>query len=199
MISRKLSRIFGTIMMIAGAALLIAAALLIFRYHVEKQKNTVDTAAICEKIESILPERTAGVIEEREDTEMPALELDGRDYAGILELSSLSVKLPVAASWEEQDTAYRPAVFTGSAYDGSLVVGGRYESGNFDFVDSLNTGETVTFTDMTGTYFSYTVTRITHTKQVDQDTIRDDAEENGDDLTLFVKKSGTFLVVHCKI
>ena len=38
----------------------------------------------------------------------------------------------------------------GSVYDGTLIVGGRSADGNFDFIDQLDAGEELTFTDMTG-------------------------------------------------
>lgn len=48
----------------------------------------------------------------------------------------------------------------GSVYDGTLIVGGRSEDGNFDFIDQLDAGEELTFTDMTGRVFRYTVRKF---------------------------------------
>ena len=78
-------------------------------------------------------------------------------------------------------------------YDGTLIVGGRSEDGNFDFIDQLDAGEELTFTDMTGRVFRYTVRKICHADNARAETLVDSESA----LTLFVKNKGAFLIVRC--
>ena len=72
----------------------------------------------------------------------------------------------------------------GSVYDGTLIVGGRSEDGNFDFIDQLDAGEELTFTDMIGRVFRYMVRKICHADNARAETLADSESA----LTLFVKK-----------
>ena len=75
----------------------------------------------------------------------------------------------------------------GSVYDGTLIVGGGSEDGNFDFIDQLDAGEELTFTDMTGRVFRYKVRKICHADNAAETLV--DSESA---LTLFVKKMELF-------
>lgn len=188
------SKIIGAVSILAGAALILTSTVMLTVRFREKQATAVDVAAVISKIEKILPERNAGIIEQRTNSDMPALEIDGTDFIGLLELPGRNISLPVSNSWGNKDFGYRPARYTGSIYDGTLVIGGRYEAGNFDFADKLDIGEEITFTDMTGGVFRYTVEKITHSDNAKTETLT-----GGDgELTLFVKKESTFLLIHCR-
>lgn len=121
------------------------------------------------------------------------VEIDGIDVIGLLELPGRGIKLPVSAEWDSSEQSFRPARFMGSVYDGTLIVGGRSEDGNFDFIDQLDAGEELTFTDMTGRVFRYTVHKIRHADNARAETLADSESA----LTLFVKKNGAFLIVRC--
>ncbi len=188
------SRVIGAVSIVIGVALLLTSAVMLTVRFREKQAASVDVAAVISQIENILPERYAGIIEQRTNSDMPALEINGTDYIGFLELPGRSIKLPVGSLWGNSDFGYRPARYTGSVYDGSLIIGGRYDDGNFDFADKLNAGDEVTFTDMTGGVFRYTVEKITHADNAKTETLT----ETNCELLLFVKKENTFLLIQCK-
>lgn len=141
---------FSVIAILLGIALIAASSAFIAVRFIQKNQSSEKLSETVEKIEECMPETSAGFIEERSDTSMPAIEIDGRDYIGILELPGRTLKLPVAANWSSSGLSFRPAKYIGSVYDGSLIIGGRYEEGNFDFADLIDAGEEVTFTDMTG-------------------------------------------------
>lgn len=115
---------------------------------------------------------------------MAAVEIDGIDVIGLLELPGRGIKLPVSAEWDSSEQSFRPARFMGSVYDGTLIVGGRSEDGNFDFIDQLDAGEELTFTDMIGRVFRYMVRKICHADNARAETLADTESA----LTLFVKK-----------
>ena len=116
------------------------------------------------------------------------VEIDGNDVIGLLELPGRGIKLPVSAEWDSSEQSFRPARFMGSVYDGTLIVGGRSADGNFDFIDQLDAGEELTFTDMTGRVFRYTVHKIRHADNARAETLADSESA----LTLFVKKMELF-------
>ena len=176
-----------------GVLLLGAAAILFVVRQAQDKQRAADIPSLIEKIEAALPERSAGVIENRADSAMAAVEIDGIDVIGLLELPGRGIKLPVSAEWDSSEQSFRPARFMGSVYDGTLIVGGRSEAGNFAFIDQLDAGEELTFTDMTGRVFRYTVRKICHADNARAETSADSVSA----LTLFVKKNGAFLIVRC--
>lgn len=176
-----------------GVLLLGAAAILFVVRQAQDKQRAAEFPSLIEKIEAALPERSAGVIENRADSAMAAVEIDGIDVIGLLELPGRGIKLPVSAEWDSSEQSFRPARFMGSVYDGTLIVGGRSEDGNFDFIDQLDAGEELTFTDMIGRVFRYTVRKICHADNARAETLADSESA----LTLFVKKNGAFLIVRC--
>ena len=115
---------------------------------------------------------------------LAAVEIDGIDVIGLLALPGRGIKLPVSAEWDSSEQSFRPARFMGSVYDGTLIVGGHSKDGNFDFIDQLDAGEELTFTDMFGRVFRYTVRKIRHADNARAETLADSESA----LTLFVKK-----------
>ena len=54
----------------------------------------------------------------------PVLEINGADYAALLEIPSQGVTLPISNQWNSMRLTHSPSRFSGSAYDNSLVIGG---------------------------------------------------------------------------
>mgnify|MGYP003226927729 CR=1 FL=1 len=85
-----------------GVLLLGAAAILFVVRQAQDKQRAAEIPSLIEKIEAALPERSAGVIENRADSAMAAVEIDGIDVIGLLELPGRGIKLPVSAeSWED--------------------------------------------------------------------------------------------------
>lgn len=187
------SKTAGAVLTVAGIVLLAAAAVIFSLRLYARSKNDIDPSEAAERIEKLLPERSAGIAEERENAAMAAIEIDGKDFVGLLEIPDRNIKLPVAASWGTSDFSFRPARYTGSVYNNTLIIGGKYAEGNFDFIDSLEPGEEITFTDMFGFVFDYTVEKISHSDNADTETL----QSGSSTLTLFVKKDSVYLIVRC--
>ena len=176
-----------------GIVLIAVSAAFFIVQQIRKAQNTAAIPAIVEKMEKILPDRSAGVIEKRADNTMPVAEIGGTDFIGLLELPDRQIKLPVNARWSGSGSECIPARSSGSLYDGTLVIGGKYERGIFDFADQLDAGEEVRFTDMTGKMFRYSVSKISHSDHAGTETSADSDYP----LTLFVKKGHAFLIIRC--
>jgi len=114
---------------------------------------------------------------------MPALELHGADFIALLEIPAYGLKLPVCSMWDKEAVMSYPCRFYGSTYDGTLIVGGYDQAGQFDFFDRIQDGAAVTVTDMTGSTFSYAVALVERSDSAQAEILLDDTA----DLTLFVR------------
>lgn len=181
------------ILIIAGILALTASAVLFIGRIAERKRIENSFTDIVIQLEEMLPELTQGSREELGNYAMPAVEIDGNDFAGLLEVKSYGIKLPVFAVWNEGNTAKCPAVYTGSAYNGSLVIGGRNTEKQFAFAGRLEGGEAISFTDVLGRVFSYTVEAVKHSEKISSDVL----VSNEYALTLFVKLGSGYLIVRC--
>ena len=118
-----------------------------------------NSGAALSSLESLIPDKTQGTIVEGADSAqgMPAVEINGTSYAGILELSSLDGKWPVAKSGSSADCPY---VSEGTAESGTLVIAGTNYQDLFGKLSELGDGASVKFTDVRGNVYDYQVTSI---------------------------------------
>ena len=188
---RKSSRFF----LIAGCLLIIGSFGLLAASRIHAEQARRENAAVVEQIAAIIPERSAGVMDTYLHMEMPALQINGQDYIGIVEIPSFGLTLPVYSSWDAEKVSSFPCRFWGTVYDGSLIIGGADQSGQFDCFDRIQDGSTVTVTDMTGGEYVYTVARVDRSKSAQADVLMDDSM----DLTLFVRDAYNlnYIIVRC--
>lgn len=87
---------------------------------------------------------------------MTALELDGRDYVGVLEIPSLELSLPIQDEWSDRLLKYSPCRYEGTIYDGMIIAGHNYKS-HFAKLKQLLPGDEVRFIDLDGNIWNYVV------------------------------------------
>lgn len=87
---------------------------------------------------------------------MTALELDGRDYVGVLEIPGLELSLPIQDSWSEQQLKYSPCRYEGNLHDGMIIAGHNYKS-HFARLKQLLPGDLLHFIDLDGNTWNYVV------------------------------------------
>lgn len=177
--------------------LLTAAAVLFCTEKAGRKRSIAGNAETVEFMEKVIPARKAGIKEDLSNPEMPSVRFEGCDYDALFEYGRFSVKLPVSSSWDRKNVNYVPCRFTGSVYDGTLIIGGVDAEGQFDFISQTDIGDTVTVTDMKGNVFTYGVEKVIHAKNAKASKLRDD----NFDLTFFAKdkKSGSWLLVRCSM
>ena len=113
--------------------------------------------------------------------EMPVRNIGGEDYIGVLEIPSLGLMLPVMSEWSYPRLKIAPCRYTGSAYQGNLIIAAHNYRSHFGNLKELCEGDVVCFTDMDGNVFSYEVMFL----EVLQPTDVDEMESGDWDLTLF--------------
>jgi len=170
-----------------GGLLLMAAALCLTCCNIWEARRAEEASAAA--LKQLRPERPAAEAEMEElpdylldpEMEMPTEEIDGRAYIGTLTIPVLELELPVLSEWSYPGLRVAPGRFEGSAYLDDLIIAAHNYRSHFGGLKSLLPGDTVTFTDVEGNVFHYTVAEL--------ETLgRDDLEllEGGQwDLTLF--------------
>lgn len=188
---KKLQRIC----LLAGIALLIVAAVVLIAWQGGIRSAGEKAAYYVQSIQALTPQSQSAVPEPRLDNAMPALSIDGTDFAGIIEVPGFGSALPVGAEWGK--VSQYPCLFDGSAYDSTLQIGASSQAGQYDFYRDISVGDSVFFTDMAGNRFSYTVKDIRYQKHADQATL----QKADADLTLFIQNIYAFeyIVISCDI
>ena len=168
----------------ALGCILIAASLgLVLYFQIRTNQSRENAARLTEIIQSLLPPETVGIMDDYTAMEMPILQIEGQDFCGLVEIPAYGVTLPVYDTWDTTKISAYPCRFWGSAYDGSLIIGGADQAGQFDFLDRIDNGAVVTFTDVTGAEFSYTVDVVERYDSLPAEVL----VEGNPGLTLFVR------------
>ena len=178
--------------MLGAGLLLIAAALALAAYNVIDAQRAARSAA--QALEALSQTTAVSAAEPEEasadnapayladpEMPMPTVSFDGNDYIGRVDVPSLGLSLPVISEWSYPRLKIAPCRYTGSAYLDNLIIAAHNYSSHFGNLNRLNTGDTVTFTDVDGNQFTYAVSLI-------EDLPGTDIEEmqSGEwDLTLF--------------
>ena len=178
----------GTRLM-SGGLLLIAAALLLTCFNLWDEQRAANSAGeALQELEVVCSEQ-AETTEPGElpdyllapDLEMPAVEEDGGDYIGVLELPLLGLELPVMESWSYPDLRVAPCRYSGSAYQDDMVVAAHNYKSHFGRLKELRPGDEVRFTALEGTVFRSAVAELEALGKLAVETVTP-----GDwDLTLF--------------
>jgi len=183
------------IVLVLGICLVVVSFALIVGLQIRTHIGANESRRVVARMSELLPERTVGVPEISSNPNMPVLEINDVDYVALIEIPSLNLSLPVADAWNSQKLYNSPARFYGSCYDHSLVIGGADNSHQFSFCDKIDNGTVIIVTDMTGTQFSYTVSRVDRSKSAESNWLI----SRDYDLTLFCRDtlSMEYVAVRC--
>lgn len=187
----------GNFIFLLGCLLICCSLALLLTLQIQRRQANHKLVGIVHAMETILTDRREGTIDIEHAKNMPALEFEEDDFVALLEIPFYGLKLPVCNTWDKGKVLFYPCRFHGSAYNGSLIIGGYDQPGYFDFFDRVSNGTVVTITDMTGSIFSYTVDRIERSSSAGTEVlISEDA-----DLTLFVRdaQSLDYILLRCVI
>lgn len=94
------------------------------------------------------------------ETRMPEVEIGGVAYIGVLSIDLLGLELPVISRWSDSNLKIAPCRYEGSVYLNNLVIAAHNYASHFGTLKKLSPGDAVSFTDMDGNVFRYTVTAV---------------------------------------
>ena len=153
------------VILISLGAVLILAALLLFLYNRSEDRRAGQEA------ESLLEDARSAMAAnaDPEPQEEPAEEIT-YDYAGVIAIPDLSLELPVIDQWSYARLKVAPCRQSGAAADGDLVIAAHNYKSHFGYLDRLEPGASVIFTDMEGTVYRYAVEEI---RQLEPEDVED--------------------------
>ena len=188
----------GIVLLTAGAVLVIAALLLFSHNRAEDRRAGESAEETLRLVETAMAERetngetgttpapgasaspgtaTAGTetgsggLPAPPALDMPTVRSGAYDYIGYLDFPGYDLTMPVAATWSFPAMEISPCRHTGSVYNDNLVVAGHNYKTEFDVLFHLEAGDTVTFTDVDGNVFTYTVREFASVTPDDSDTV----------------------------
>lgn len=103
--------------------------------------------------------------------DMPTVRSGAYDYIGYLDFPGYDLTMPVAATWSFPALEISPCRHAGSVYNDNLVVAGHNYNTHFGVLFELQLGDIVTFTDVDGNAFTYTVRELTSVSPDDSDAV----------------------------
>lgn len=176
-----------------GVLLLMTAGLLVLYNLNENRHGKSESEVIFNKLIEQIPD-TTDVIEtkshlameyenETSELEEGVLCVDGKLYIGILTIPSLDLELPVLSEWNYSSLKISPCRYSGTAADGNLIIAAHNYQSHFGKINSLNSGDEVKFTDVSGHEYFYNVTQSELLKGSDVDSMKECSNEW--DITLF--------------
>ncbi len=178
--------------------LLVAASLVILIFSQIAQKTAFRNAkGTVSVLQDLMPDTRSAAPDDRANTIMPAVEVSNESFVGIIEIPKYNTELPIREIWNKNKVSKYPCRYLGSIYDGSLIIGGSDNEGQFDFIKLIGNDDAVIITDMTGGRYKYRVCDIRRTKDVSTEYLT--SEDT--DLVLFAKNSFSFdyTVIRCKL
>ena len=154
----------GVILISLGAVLILAALLLFLYNRSEDRRAGQEAESLLEDVRSAMAADT-----DPEPQEEPAEEIT-YDYAGVIAIPDLSLELPVIDQWNYARLKVAPCRQSGAAADGDLVIAAHNYKSHFGYLDRLQPGASVIFTDMEGTVYRYAVEEI---RQLEPEDVED--------------------------
>ena len=153
------------VILISLGAVLILAALLLFLYNRGEDRRAGQEA------ESLLEDaRSAMAADTDPEPQEELAEEITYDYAGVIAIPDLSLELPVIDQWSYARLKVAPCRQSGAAADGDLVIAAHNYKSHFGYLDRLEPGASVIFTDMEGTVYRYAVEEI---RQLEPEDVED--------------------------
>lgn len=190
----------GNVLILTGLLLIAAAFFLtVYNLYDDRRAQQSVSSAVTE-LEAYIPEESAAEkvsavpsepVPEDEieipdyilnpEMDMPVEEIDGAAYIGLLEIPACDLKLPVLSAWSYPNLKIAPCRYEGSAYLDNLIIAGHNYTSHFGKLQELAEGERVTFTDVDGNIFYYTVA----VREILESTAIEEMASGDWDLTLF--------------
>ena len=144
----------GVILISLGAVLILAALLLFLYNRGEDRRAGQEAESLLEDVRSSMAANA-----DPDPQEEPVEEIT-YDYAGVIAIPNLSLELPVIDQWSYAWLKVAPCRQSGAAADGDLVIAAHNYKSHFGYLDRLEPGASVIFTDMEGTVYRYAVEEI---------------------------------------
>ena len=171
----------STQLMILGVLLLLAAGAWSYdniRMEEEGKEFSQDALVQIEQVLPDLEEKTETLLTAAKEPGQTALlaaqaesdviqtrqtqtiQAEGTSFIGVIQVPSLSIKLPVQANWSAYKLRRSPCRFWGSLEENTLIIAGHSTEAHFRSLRGIQLGADVVFTDAVGNTILYQVSAI---------------------------------------
>ena len=145
---------------------------LLFYNNYENKKAQENSDALMESIRlNIAESEQKEQIIDPFDEEMTTKEINGYDYIGYISIPALNVDLPVMSEWDYGRLKIAPCRYYGSTKTDNLVIAAHNYIVHFKYLNRLNVGDKITFTDMDAVVHKYKVDLVEQLLPTDVDKV----------------------------
>ena len=113
---------------------------------------------------------------------LPKLNVEGRDYVGMLQIPAISLELPVQTPYVFESLKTAPCLYSGDPYHNNTVICAHNYRTHFGRIKELQEGDDLLFIALDGEVFRY---RLIEQEILDPKAVEEMLEPLGWDLTLF--------------
>ena len=171
-----MKKIFGLLLTLTGAALLLAAGVLFsLQWRESSLAGQNSQKLLSQTMEVIRQERESAMYdpaaEEADPGQMPQATLSGHDLIGVLRVASVQVEQPIQSSWSYDLLKVSPCRYSGSLEGGNLILLGHNYVTHFAPLRRAQIGDRVEFCDMDGVWHNFTVAEIQVLKATELDAL----------------------------
>ena len=197
----------GIMLMIIGLAAVLASVGLLLYNRGEDRRAKENAEAVMPQIHDIIAQGKPEATHSPEDApaaqqpqtvpEMTEVIIGGHAYIGYLYLPTLDRELPVMSEMSYAKLNLAPCRQQGTVLGGDLVISAHNYSYHFGSLDKLKIGDSLSFTDIDGIRYSYTVEELLTVKPTEVEAVM----ESGYDMVLYTCTygGGSRLAVFCNI
>lgn len=196
-----MKRKIGRLCMVLGAVLILCAAGLLGYNRWDAARAEKASQEVLGELEQTMQKTITEHWQENETAapqpmldpaqEMTTVEVEGRDYIGVLSIPAAGLELPVMAQWSYAGLKIAPGRYSGTTYADDLVICGHNYAKHFSPIKWLTEGAQVYFTDMDGMRWTYEVSYVENLQPTQIEEMTEKTEESDEwDLTLFTCTTG---------
>lgn len=132
--------------MLAGGGLIALSLLFLLRNLREDSRAGAAADAVMEVWEKEEAEETEGFsYAEEAPAPLEKMEIDGVSYDGYLSIPALSLKLPIAEKWNEEQLKVSPCTYSGHTAETGWVIAGHNYKRHFGNLKKLQIGDEIDF------------------------------------------------------
>ena len=113
---------------------------------------------------------------------LPRLNVEGRDYVGMLQIPAISLELPVQTPYAFESLKTAPCLYSGDPYHNNMVICAHNYRSHFGRIKELQEGDDLLFIALDGELYRY---RLIEQEILDPKAVEEMLEPLGWDLILF--------------
>ena len=146
----------GRIFILLGLVCLLSGLFV----HWLQQKEDITAGDRSAMLLEQLDDETAAIAPGEKDIALPEKTYQGYTLIGDIEVVSAGIRLPVLNDWNEKMLKAAPCRYQGSITGGDMIIMAHNYQHHFRFLQTIEIGTEVTFTNTAGVEYRYRVAKV---------------------------------------